>query len=519
MLEKINFILILLLNLVSFNLNIIILPFQTYNPLLTKDQKLLNLIKRASDKDIIDTIIRNLIYVKLDIGDNKQSIPTFIEMSTKELYFKDLKIHNAKPISKKEINQNFFTYNDNSLLNNIFKLNYYNSSLSRTYKFIRSCPEYLQDYFLDKDSCANETIYLNQKLNIEDKEINKPITFYVTFKELEDDDHRPGVLGLFMVDSSFISKLKKNSEIKNYYWNIKYTNYLEEKGELIIGDLPHLYDKNNYNENDLRYDKVNLDKERLWSLNFRDIFLTKINNNKEENIYLKKNERGIFLIEEFFILGTKEYFKLIEEIFFNKYIKEGICQKQSHRKPESSTEFYHFMCNINDNKIREKFFSSFPSLTFYQKEMNCNFTFNEKDLFTIIPDGNRILFNVEFRQGEVRWTFGKPFFKKYQLIFNPDSKQISYYYVNPRIKINEEKKEKRSNFKIVIIIILIVVTFILGIFFGRVFCLRNSRKIRANELEDNYSYISKNINKEYNLEEFNLDKDKDNLVSNYKIIN
>ena len=519
MLEKINFILILLLNLVSFNLNIIILPFQTYNPLLTKDQKLLNLIKRASDKDIIDTIIRNLIYVKLDIGDNKQSIPTFIEMSTNELYFKDLKIHNAKPISKKEINQNFFTYNDNSLLNNIFKLNYYNSSLSRTYKFIRSCPEYLQDYFLDKDSCANETIYLNQKLNIEDKEINKPITFYVTFKELEDDDHRPGVLGLFMVDSSFISKLKKNSEIKNYYWNIKYTNYLEEKGELIIGDLPHLYDKNNYNENDLRYDKVNLDKERLWSLNFRDIFLTKINNNKEENIYLKKNERGIFLIEEFFILGTKEYFKLIEEIFFNKYIKEGICQKQSHRKPESSTEFYHFMCNINDNKIREKFFSSFPSLTFYQKEMNCNFTFNEKDLFTIIPDGNRILFNVEFRQGEVRWTFGKPFFKKYQLIFNPDSKQISYYYVNPRIKINEEKKEKRSNFKIVIIIILIVVTFILGIFFGRVFCLRNSRKIRANELEDNYSYISKNINKEYNLEEFNLDKDKDNLVSNYKIIN
>ena len=71
----------------------------------------------------------------------------------------------------------------------------------------------------------------------------------------------------------------------------------------------------------------------------------------------------------------------------------------------------------------------------------------------------------------------------------------------------------------IIIIILIVMTFILGTFFGRVFCLRNSRKIRANELEDNYSYISKNINKENNLEEFNLDKDKDNLVSNYKIIN
>ena len=116
--KKINFILILILflNLISFNLNIIIIPFQTYNPLLTKDQKLLNLIKRASDKEIIETIIRNLIYVNLDIGDNRQSIPTFIEMSTNELYFKDLIIHNTKSISKEGINGNFFKYNDNSLL-------------------------------------------------------------------------------------------------------------------------------------------------------------------------------------------------------------------------------------------------------------------------------------------------------------------------------------------------------------------------------------------------------------------
>lgn len=106
--KKISFILILFINLVSFNLNIIIIPFQTYNPLLTKNQELLNLIKRASDKEIVDTIIRNLIYVNLDLGENKQSIPTFIEMSTNELYFKDLIIHNIKPISKKEISQNFF---------------------------------------------------------------------------------------------------------------------------------------------------------------------------------------------------------------------------------------------------------------------------------------------------------------------------------------------------------------------------------------------------------------------------
>ena len=69
------FILFLFLNLISFNLNIIIIPFQTYNPLLTKNKKLLNLIKRATDEEIVNTIIRNLIYVNLDIGENNKVYP------------------------------------------------------------------------------------------------------------------------------------------------------------------------------------------------------------------------------------------------------------------------------------------------------------------------------------------------------------------------------------------------------------------------------------------------------------
>ena len=122
------------------------------------------------------------------------------------------------------------------------------------------------------------------------------------------------------------------------------------------------------------------------------------------------------------------------------------------------------------------------------KEMYHNFTLDSKDLFTIFPDGNRLLFNIEFNNDN-EWVFGKPFFKKYQLIFDMDSKLIKYY-----IKEDDEiEKIRISDGKVLIIILLSIIIFIIGIFIWRILFCRNNRKIRANELEDNYSYIAKEI--------------------------
>ena len=48
--------------------------------------------------------------------------------------------------------------------------------------------------------------------------------------------------------NEFIHELKRRSEIKNYHFSFNYSNPLEEKGELIIGDLPHVYDSKNFEE-------------------------------------------------------------------------------------------------------------------------------------------------------------------------------------------------------------------------------------------------------------------------------
>ena len=134
--------------------------------------------------------------------------------------------------------------------------------------------------------------------------------------------------------------------------------------------------------------------------------------------------------------------------------------------------------------------------------MNYNFSFNANDLFTIIPDNKRILFNIDFIYNSNRWLLGKPFLKKYQIIFNSDSNLISYYAEN--IFENKEINKKGSGLKIFLIVFLVIIAFLIGIIFGRALCRKFNRKIRANELEDNYSYIAKESNnKENDLYEFN----------------
>ena len=484
--EKIIFIIKL-----SFILNIIIIPFKTYNPLISDNYLIHQLIKNSSDKDIVETISRNLIYTILDIGENRQRIPIFIEMKESGIIIKDLFIHSIKPGYNTIRNSNF-TYKYNNLLNNLFELNYYNSSLSKTYKFIENNYEIYADIFLKEYPCGNETIYLNQKKNINTKEINKPIIFYVFFAELENFDHRLGIIGLRMGENKFISNLKKKGEIENYNWVIKYLNNTIENGEIIIGGSPNLYEKANYNENNLRNTKVINDVPLQYSSHF-NIYL-KFQNKTE--FFFGLNEVGTFYIEEYFITGTYEYFMFIEENFFQKYIDEKLCQKHIHKKADYDDSFFHYMCYIESRQKREEFFINFPNLILYQKDMNYNFTFDGIDLFTIIPDNRRILFNIDFSYNIKRWILGKPFFKKYQMIFNPDSKLISYY-VEPNSEIKEENKDSH-NLKIFIIIILIVLAFILGIIFGRALCSKYHRRIRANELEDNYSYISNVKNNKLN---------------------
>ena len=124
--------------MISYISPIIIIPFQTYNPLLAKNVTLLGLISNSSNEEIINAIFYNLIYTNIIIGDNNyQSIQTFIEMSTKEFFLRD-KNNNDYSQSPRKKSTDFY-FSENILLKDLIRNDYYNSSNSLTYKFIKRC--------------------------------------------------------------------------------------------------------------------------------------------------------------------------------------------------------------------------------------------------------------------------------------------------------------------------------------------------------------------------------------------
>ena len=440
----------------------LVLPFKTYNPLITKDNNLLQLIKKASDEELVKTLLQNLIYIKMDFGSNiSQKIDFFIYMHKSEFFFNILDIDNNN--NRKIINYPDLEYNKFPLLKNILNLTYYNFSLCET--------PFKPGYTLEKLYLANETIKLILKndLNEKKKEQKKEIRVYIPYKEYIKYDHRPGVIGLSF-SNYFIVNIKDKISIKLDNWIIKYNDNLKDEGELIIGGFPHEYDSQHYSKERLRTSKVYLGENIHpdWNLQFIKSFII-YNKDKSLNEYeLKQNTYSLLSIEEFFILGTDEYFHKIQNIFFNDYISKSICQKQTHKKTKYVMNYYHIMCYFNgDQKKLKTFLNNFPILKFYQSEMDYNFTLTGSDLFTIIPDNNRILFNIEFLENNNNWVFGKPFFKKYQLIFNDEAKIISYYFDKKDEKVKENYLNGTKKDIYIIISLLIIINFVIFYYFKK----------------------------------------------------
>ena len=85
---------------------------------------------------------------------------------------------------------------------------------------------------------------------------------------------------------------------------------------------------------------------------------------------------------------------------------------------------------------------------------------------------------------------GKIFMRKYPLIFDQDNNTINFVYLNKFIE--KEVFIKRSSFKKIIDFFkyfLFFIGLLIGLFLGRRIWNKN-RKLRANELEEKFEYIS-----------------------------
>ena len=101
------------------------------------------------------------------------------------------------------------------------------------------------------------------------------------------------------------------------------------------------------------------------------------------------------------------------------------------------------------------------------------FEFNYNDLFIKIDDYYYFII-VFFEKDTKYWILGRPFLKKFQIVFDQEKKLIGFYKTG-------------INFSLLILILLIIITIILIIYIMK-FALKKSKRVKASELTDSFDY-------------------------------
>lgn len=459
----------------------IVLPFKNYSP--KYDNNITKLFNELLDNKLIIT---------LPIGTPKKNIDFYATMN-EYIYY---------------LSENICKMNNNDYTQS----NYYNIKESETFKekdkinnFIKLNPCYL----------GEDIIYLYQDINLKST-IEVPLEFYYDMNKEKNNNKICGIMGFQNSNIPFrlydydnlINVLKKNNIINSYSW---YVHYFEKKinnfdGAIILdifnskflNDFPFLEKNDDYNT----LNAVDLEYILSWSFDFDEIYYT-LNETKFE----KKICRSGLAFETDFIHCPEIYFESIKNNFFKFFLENNICFLVEEN-------YFYIYCEKNGFEKHKK---DFPSLHFKSIGLNQSYVLNSDDLFKDF--GNFYFFMIIKPRYSVKlWTLGKIFMKKSNFFFDSNKKIIGYFNKKSNIELNEGKS-KVENFFNKIKWILFILGIIIGIIIGKKI-REKARKLRANELEDNYEYLENKI-KEDNENKNNNNYDGNKVIkgkSNYSEI-
>ena len=463
------FFLILLIKIISANNKIYRIKFGLYN-------------EKYSSSDIINNIFYNKLYLNLSIGTSPQIVPFILDNEV----------------------QTFCVTND-----------VYIKNLSSTYEQI-SDKEINIDYEVVKKG-----YYLMDILNIDDK-VDTKINF-ILGTEFQGRKQKLGIIGLsipYLIQDGvfpFLQSLKYSKLISSFSWTLKFfqnislydlVTYDNTKdniiGEFIFGDEPSNYENDSYKYNANGYYKINpLPSKgiRYWKFNFSNIYISlKEGENISKIYYQDEYENNAEIIISFsFISGPQYFLYFIQQHFFYEQYIDGICE-------DKYFDFYtYYEC---DSSLKVE---NFPNITFEQRDFGYSFNLTYVDLFVFDEKSNKYIFLIFTRDNSDIWEFGTVFLRKFQFVFNDDLKTIGFYKDysgdNDNNGIDHPDKNNSDTKKIILIVVLSLIFAALLIFIGMLIqkkiCNRD-RKKRANELKDNYVYMSENVDE--NGLEINSDK-------------
>ena len=360
--------------------------------------------KRKFDKELkheymTENMFTNILIVNIKIGTPPQEIPLVIKSLEYINYLFDPKVYKYDVIK------------------------YYQKD-SKTCKILSDKPNYYVENFFGFDYAyiLEDTIQLNNNVTITD------FPFFIATEM----SHNPpytihngtgGILGLRIepqghyeeiTSQNFLDILYKKNIIQSMSFSFRF-NENDENGELIIDPLFYneLYGTESFSHT--RVHHINEEESINWNMLFDHIYY-----GSEKEFEFKHQFRNARVEFEIGVIFGIDIFRdIIRKEFFNEQIKLGNCGEVI------DNDFIIFYCKeeVDTSKIKP--------LIFEEKEMRYKFILNQEDLW-FKKDGKKY-FLIIFRLGyfeEVEWTLGKPFLKKYQLVFDKDKNIIGIFNQN-----------------------------------------------------------------------------------------
>ena len=389
----------------------IIFPFKTIN--------------KDSSKLFIDYLINNYIYTNINLGIPNQNILSIITFNTSFLY-----------IPGKKYNSD---YNEEKST----------SFIKRNKDLIYFFHEPIISGFL-----SNETFKFK---NYNNKEIiYKQFPFILNNNSTNENLNKFGILGLkihedlILKDNSFTFYLKELNIINDEIFTIKYDKNNDNEGLIIFGEYPHEYEKNKNNFFQSKI-KNSFGTGRNWLIGLNNLTYGNIEISIEKAIYIN--------IEIGVIFAPLTFIDYIDKFFFNILIQEQKCFKNIYLDL-----YIYYVCNDNVE------INKFKDLNFYILDLNYTFVLNYKDIFLLYE--NKFYFLILFdKKNGFFWKFGKPFLKKYQLVFNSYRKTIGFYH------------NDNSNFNISYFILMFLFILLLLIIVFIIFNKKNDNKKKKHATE------------------------------------
>ena len=338
------------------------------------------------------------LYAKIKLGIPEQTI--YLLISTNTEYFS---------IESNNINPKFYNSNiSSSSIKTDIKFSYY----KERYKYGSSCIE--QFYFLNNLNTLQEIPYKNISFDyiyaLSDEYKEKEQKYYID----KDNNELSGIIGLQLPKSftysNFIKRLSNAGIISKNIWSIFSFN---SKQYLILGEDPY---KINHLEAK-RTNSYSSEYYHYWYFLFSDI----------RTGHTKLNEQRIAEYSPQFggIIGTKEYKNYIKNNFFNDLINNKQCLEKNITLNNKIYSYYECDVNIEIN--------NFEPLEFIHQELSYNFILDKNDLFKDFIDKKYFL--CVFLEEDLEhsyltkknWILGTPFVKKFNFVFDQDSKLILFY--------------------------------------------------------------------------------------------